>query len=87
MINITNPHDITAAMEQFQPHPDGAFPTGRTLPGQSEQANCQEWQENGAIHGKPARVLYLFGNHECESEDASEYPFDSDHVARIEIDA
>ena len=82
---ITN--HIASAMEQFQPGPDGAFPTGRALPGQWEQANCQEWQENGTIHGKPAKVYYLFENWECESEDASDYPFDSAHVSRIEIDA
>jgi len=87
MISITNQNDIAAAMEQFQSDMQGAFPTGRTLPGQWAQANCQEWQENGAIHGKPARVMYLFENHECESEDASKYPFDSNHVFRIEIDA
>lgn len=87
MIHMTNQNDITAAMEQFRTGPDGAFPTGRALPGQWEQANCQEWQETGTIHGKPARVLYLLENRECESEDASDYPFDAAHVSRIEIDA
>ena len=84
---ITDQNNIAAAMQQFRPRLDGAFPTGRALPGQWEQANCQEWQETGTIHGKPARVLYLLENRECESEDASDYPFDAAHVSRIEIDA
>lgn len=87
MIHITNQNDVTAAMAEFKSGPDGAFPTCAVFPGQWEQANCQEWQENGTIHGKPAKVYYLFENRECESEDASDYPFDAAHVSRIEIEA
>lgn len=87
MIQITNQNDIDAAMEHFSPGPDGAFPTCCVFPDQWLRDNCQEWSETGTIHGKPAKVFYLFENRECESEDASDYPFDSAHVSRIEIEA
>lgn len=62
---------------------DEAFPTSRVLPDQWEQENLQEWAEHGTINGQEVTVFYLFDNTDCE--DASEIPFDEDHVDRIEL--
>jgi len=84
MIKITNQNDVSAAFAKFQPDPDGAIlhaeytaANGRVL--------TQEWAECGTIDGVPARVFYAFENSECESEDASDYPWDADHISEIQI--
>lgn len=45
----------------------------------------QEWAEAGTVEGVPAKVYYIFSAEEAADEDASNYPFDADHVSRIEI--
>ena len=85
MIKITNQNDVSAAFAKFQPAPDGASPTCRVFAGQWESANLQEWAERGTIDGVPARVFYAFENSECESEDASDYPWDAEHISEIQI--
>lgn len=76
---------IPAAFAQFQSGKNGAFATCRCLPGQWQQDNCQEWAEHGTINGSPAKVYYMFENSECTSEDAGDYPFDAEHVSKIEV--
>jgi hypothetical protein len=85
MKTIESTAEIKDAFAQFEPAADGAFATCRLLPGQWEQWTRQEWAERGTINGTPAKVYYMFENRECESEDAGDYPWDFEHVNRIEI--
>lgn len=85
MKTIENTAELATAFEIFNPDADGAFATGRVLDGQCLQENYQEWAERGTINGSPAVVYYLFENTECQDVDAGDYPFDMDHVDRINI--
>lgn len=85
MTTITDTAAITDTFAKFEPDPYGAYATCRCLPGQWEQENCQEWAEHGTIDGKAAKVFYLFENSECESEDAGNYPWNAEHVSKIEV--
>lgn len=82
-ITLRHPSDIAAAMEAFIPSRDGASPTNRLLNGQYDQANRQEWAEDGTIHGKQAVVFYIFDN--SEAKNPENMPFDAEHAWRIEI--
>ena len=84
MITLTNQDDINAAFAKATSH-QGAHATGRCLPSQWEQENCQEWSEACEIDGVQARIYYMFENTECEYEDAGDYPWNADHVSKIEI--
>ena len=81
----TTTHTAAKIFAKFKPSKDGAYPTGRRLPGQWEQNNRQEWAERGTIDGEAATVFYLFDNSEV-SGDGSDMPFDADHVSQIKID-
>lgn len=85
-MKITDTNEIQAANAKFQPSADGAYATCRYLPGQYAQENQQEWAERGTIDGKTATVFYLFENSEAEVDDASDMPFDVDHITHIEIE-
>jgi hypothetical protein len=85
MTTITDAAAITEAFAKFEAGKNGAFATGRCLPGQWEQGNCQEWAEHGTINEAPAKVYYMFENSECESEDAGDYPWDAAHISKIEV--
>lgn len=84
MITITTTDCIEPAFEKFKSL-SGAYAICRVLPGQWEQANCQEWAERGTIEGVPAKVTYLFENSEAESDDGGDIPFDAAHITKIEI--
>lgn len=85
-MKITDRNEITKTLASFVPSKDGAFATCRCLPGQWEQANCQEWQERGTINGADASVYYMFENSEADVEDGGDMPWDIDHITHIEID-
>lgn len=84
MRTIENETEILEALSSTQNH-KGAFATCRVLPGKHEQENCQEWGEHCELHGAPATIFYLFDNSECEDEDASNYPWDAEHVSKIHV--
>jgi hypothetical protein len=84
MKTITEQSEIEIAYDSAE-NQKGAYATGRCLPGQWEQENCQEWAEPCTIDGAPAKIYWIFENAECESEDAGDYPWDSEHVSKIEI--
>lgn len=73
MKNITNEVEIKKLFQEFKPSSDGAYATGRSLPGLFEQENQQEWAERGRINGAPATVYYIFSKNFV------------DRVIRIEI--
>lgn len=85
-MKITDINEIKSANSNFTPSADGAYATGRCLPGQYAQENQQEWAERGTIEGKAAEVFYLFENSEAEVEDGADMPFDADHITHIEIE-
>jgi len=85
MKTITEQSKIEIDYNSAENH-EGAYATCRCLPGQYEQENMQEWAEDCTIDGAPAKIYYLFENAECESEDAEDYPWDSEHVSKIEIE-
>ena len=62
---------------------DEAYATGRCLPGQYSHGNQQEWAQRGSMGGQPVTVYWIFENSECDSDDASDYPFDAGHIDRI----
>jgi len=78
---ITEYDEIKFAFSKAE-HFEGAFPTSRVL--QWEQDNCQEWCEYASINGKRSAIYYIFENSECEC-DCDEYPWDAEHVSKIEI--
>lgn len=86
MITITDPTNIEAAFAKFTPGPDGAHATCRLIDGADSAMDPQEWAEPGTIDGIPATVYFLFTAAEASSEDASNYPWDVAHIAKIEID-
>ena len=65
---------------EFRPDGDGAYPTGRCLPGEYASANCQEWAERGTIAGEPVTVYWVFDlEDDCGGEwpkEASDYPWE-----------
>ena len=86
MITITNRNDIEAALENFKPDKQGAYSTDRCLPGQYEQANCQEWAERGTINGTPAKIYYMFDRNEDDLDcEADRLPWDADHITKIDV--
>jgi hypothetical protein len=76
---------IPAAYAKFVPGKDGAFATCRLVQGADSAMDPQEWAELGAIDGEPAKVYYIFSEAEASSEDASDYPWDAEHVSKIEV--
>lgn len=84
-MKIIASNEIQAALIGFTPSKEGAYPTGRCLPGLcgSEQ---QEWAENITLaDGRSATQFWIFENDDCTSEDAGDYPW-SQEPDRIEID-
>lgn len=60
---------------------EGAFCTSRVLENRSDQ----EWEEVCTLDGKKVSVFYEFTEKEASSEDAGDYPWDFDHVTKIEL--
>ena len=88
MKTITATDSITTLFPQFRADRDGAQPTCRCLPGLYERENCEEWAEQGWIDGEPAKVFYIFDRTKDGIDgDAETYPWDADHVTKIEIGA
>lgn len=85
MKTITEQAEITKAFEAFEPNSDGAFATCRLIPGAASAMDPQEWVEEGDINGAPAKVYYIFDEAEASDEDASNYPWDAEHIDRIEV--
>lgn len=71
------------ALNDFTPCKYGAHATCRLLGGAESDMNPQEWCEPGEINGAPAKVYYIF--EDVTAEDASDYPWNLDHVDRIEV--
>lgn len=74
-----------AAFSEFEPSGD-AVPTSRVLDGSSDDGFDEEWAEPGYVvidgEKRQASRMYLFDASET-GDDASEYPWDEKHVARI----
>ena len=74
-----------AAFSEFEPSGD-AVPTSRVLDGSSDHGFDEEWAEPGYVvidgEKRQASRMYLFDASET-GDDASEYPWDEKHVARI----
>ena len=85
-MKITDTAEIEAALAKFTPVSTGAQPTNRLIPGASSAMDPQEWSERGEIDGKEATVFYIFSEEEASAEDADSYPWDTEHVDRIEIE-
>ena len=85
MNTITNAAEIETALKSFAPSTDGAFATCRLIPGASSALDPQEWAERGTIGGEPATVYYIFSQAEASGEDADGYPWDTEHVDRIDV--
>jgi len=86
MTTITDTAEIVTALASFKPSAQGAQPTNRLIAGASSAMDPQEWLELGTIDSEPAKVYYLFSEEDASGEDPSSYPWDSEHVDRIEID-
>lgn len=85
MKTITDTAAITEAFAKFESGKDGAFATCRLIQGADSAMAPQEWAELGTIDGEPAKVYYIFSEEEASSEDASDYPWDDEHVSKIEV--
>lgn len=85
-MKITDSNEIESALAQFRASSNGAQPTNRLIPGASSAMDPQEWSERGTINGQSAEVFYIFSEEEASSEDAENYPWDAEHVDRIEIE-
>lgn len=59
----------------------GAFLTCRLLDNRSDQ----EWKEICTLDGERVSIFYEFTEEEASSEDAGDYPWDFDHVTKIEL--
>lgn len=63
---------------------ENAYPTNRLLDGSQDHGYAEEWQEPATMpDGRPCLRVYLFDNDEVDHEDAADYPWDHEHVARI----
>lgn len=82
MITITNTNDIAAIYDKTTNH-QGAYATCRVI--DHEAPGCQEWAEHCKIEGVPAKVYYIFEDEEAEVEDASDMPWDAEHVSKIKL--
>lgn len=85
MKTINTESEIVSTLAKFRPDSDGAYCTNNVHPGASSAMDPQEWAERGTVDGVPAKVYYLFSEEEASSEDAGDYPWDADHVWKIEI--
>ena len=85
MKTITTESEIASTFAKFAPNGDGAFATCRLIEGAESAMDPQEWAERGTVDGAPAMVYYIFAEEEASSEDASEYPWDEEHISKIEI--
>lgn len=68
-----------------------AQPTSRVLEGSEDHGFAEEWAEPAVLpSGEKCRRMYLFSADEIVSDDgepleAEDYPWDDEHVARINI--
>lgn len=65
---------------------ESAQETGRVLAGSKDQGYASEWSEPATLpDGRKCHRMYLFTNEEIEAagEDASNLPWDDEHVSRI----
>lgn len=85
MKTIDTKKEIEEAFIIFQADRAGAYATCRLLQGANSAMDPQEWAEHGQINGTPAKVYYLFSEAEASDEDATNYPWDTDHISKIEI--
>jgi len=72
-------------VSEFIASGENATPTSRVLDGSQDHGYAEEWQEEGTICGKSCRAIYLFDAEEVD-QDAENYPWDPDHIARIILD-
>jgi hypothetical protein len=86
MKTITSQNEIKESFELFEPNSKGAFATNRLIEGASSAMDPQEWAEYGKINGIPAKIYYIFSESEASNEDAENYPWDLEHVSKIELD-
>lgn len=62
-----------------------AEPTSRLLDGSSDHGYAEEWAEPAVMpDGRKCERMYLFTADEI-AEDAENYPWDNEHVARIRL--
>jgi hypothetical protein len=72
--------------ETVEPAGKNAYPTSRLLDGSQDHGYAQEWAEPATMpDGRPCLRIYLFDDDEVDHEDAVDYPWDDEHVKRIEL--
>jgi hypothetical protein len=77
--------NFACQLAKFAPAKSGAFATSRCLPNGLQDTH-QEWCERGTIDGGNVEIYWLFSNEEASVEDASDMPFDAEHIDRIVSD-
>ena len=65
---------------------EAATPTGRVLDGSSDHGYAQEWTELAHTpDGRRCLKVCIFDHDEVAVELAEDYPWDDDHVVRIQL--